>query len=52
MYTIAPERVSTAYFLNPSHQSECLYVYPTIVTRYRLGKIVTVATNTHTIEEI
>jgi hypothetical protein len=27
MYTMAPEPVSTAYFMNPSHQSVCLYVY-------------------------
>jgi hypothetical protein len=28
----------TAYFTNPSHQSVCLYVYPPIVARQRLGK--------------
>jgi hypothetical protein len=27
-YIIAPEPISTAYFINPSHQSTCLYVYP------------------------
>jgi hypothetical protein len=27
-YIMAPEPVSTVYFINPSHQSVCLYVYP------------------------
>jgi hypothetical protein len=50
---MALEPVSTAYFINPSHQSVCLYVYPHIFVRQRLGKNVTVATNTHaTIEEL
>jgi hypothetical protein len=36
-----------------SHQSVCLYVYPPIVARQRLGKNVTAAINTHaTIEEL
>jgi hypothetical protein len=41
MYTIVPELISKAYFINPSHQSVCLYVYPTLflgngsVKRYR-----------------
>jgi hypothetical protein len=35
MYIIAPEPISTAYFINPSHQSVCLYVYPHIVARQR-----------------
>jgi hypothetical protein len=26
--TMAPETISAAYFINPSHQSMCLYVYP------------------------
>jgi hypothetical protein len=45
MYIIAPESISTAYFINPSHQTVCLYVYPPIVARQRLGKNVTAATN-------
>jgi hypothetical protein len=50
---MAHEPISTAYFINPSHQSVCLYVYPLIVARQRLGKNVTAATNTHaTIEEL
>jgi hypothetical protein len=49
MYIMATEPISTAYFINPSHQSLCLYVYPTIVARQRLGKNITAATNTHTI---
>jgi hypothetical protein len=28
MYIMAPEPISTAYYINPSHQSVCLYVYP------------------------
>jgi hypothetical protein len=60
MYIIAPEHISTAYFINPSHQSVCLYVYPPIVARLQLGKNthivsrqqlsknVTAATNIHT----
>jgi hypothetical protein len=26
MFIMAPEHISTAYFINPSHQSVCLYV--------------------------
>jgi hypothetical protein len=53
MYIMAPESISTAYFINPSHQSVCLYVYLLIVARQRLGKHATMATNTHTtIEEL
>jgi hypothetical protein len=47
MYIMAPEPISTAYVINPSHQSVCLYVYPSIVARQRFGKNVTAATNTH-----
>jgi hypothetical protein len=28
MYIVAPEPITTAYSINPSHQSVCLYVYP------------------------
>jgi hypothetical protein len=28
IYSMAPESISTAYFINPSHQSVCPYVYP------------------------
>jgi hypothetical protein len=53
MYIMAPEPVSTAYYINPSHQSVCIYVYPLIVARQRLGKKVTAATNTNaTIEKL
>jgi hypothetical protein len=53
MYVITPEPISTAYFINPSHESGCLYVYPHTVTKQRLGKNVTAATSTHaTIEEL
>jgi hypothetical protein len=37
--------ISTAYYINPSHQSVRLYVYAPIVARKRLGKNVTAATN-------
>jgi hypothetical protein len=43
MYITAPAPVSTACFINVSHQSVCLYVY---VARQRLCKHVTAATNT------
>jgi hypothetical protein len=53
MYITAPERISTAYCINLSHQSVCLYVYPTIVAKQLIGKNVTAVTNTHvTIEEL
>jgi hypothetical protein len=40
-------------FINPSHQSVCLYMYPPIVARLRLGKNFTTATNTQAkIEEL
>jgi hypothetical protein len=35
---MALEPISTAYFINPSHHSVCLYVYPHNVARQRLGK--------------
>jgi hypothetical protein len=53
MYIMAPEPISTAYFINPSHQSVCLYVYPYIVARPGLGRNFTAATNTReTMEEL
>jgi hypothetical protein len=52
-YITAPEPISIAYFINPSHQSVCLYVYPPIVARQQLGKNVTASTNTYAaIEEL
>jgi hypothetical protein len=44
---MAPEPISEAYFIDPSHQSVCLYVYTSIVARQWLSKNVTVAMNTH-----
>jgi hypothetical protein len=44
MYIMAPEPIPTAYFIS----LVCLYVYPSIVARQRLGKNVSMATNTHT----
>jgi hypothetical protein len=53
MYILTPDPMLTAYFINPSHQSVCLRVYPNIVVRQLLGKIVNTVTNTHaTIEEL
>jgi hypothetical protein len=50
MRIMAPEPIWTAYFVNPSHQS--VYASP-IVAGQRLGKNVTVATNTQaTIKEL
>jgi hypothetical protein len=64
-YITAPEPISTPYLKNPSHQSVCLYVYPSIVARQRLcknppvvvrqrlGRNFTTVTNTHAaIEEL
>jgi hypothetical protein len=49
MYIMAPEPILTTY----THQSVCLYVYPPIAARQRLGKNVTAATNAHgTIEKL
>jgi hypothetical protein len=48
MHIMAPEPASTAYFINPFLQYVCLYVYPLIVARQRLGKNVAAVTNTHT----
>jgi hypothetical protein len=50
---MAPESISAAYFINPSHQSVCLYENPLIVASQRLAENVTEATNVHaTIEEL
>jgi hypothetical protein len=38
VYNTAPEPLSTAYFINLSHQYVCLYVNPLIIARQRLGK--------------
>jgi hypothetical protein len=51
MYIMALESISTAYFINPSHQSVCLYMYPPTVARQHLGKKVAAARNTHLIIE-
>jgi hypothetical protein len=37
-YIMAPEPIWIAYFINPSHQSECLYVYSAIIARQWLNK--------------
>jgi hypothetical protein len=38
-YITAPQPIKTAYFINPSRQSVCLYVYILFVARQQLGKI-------------
>jgi hypothetical protein len=53
MYIMATEVISTAYFINPSHQYLWLHVYLLIVARQRFGRNVITAMNTHaTIEEM
>jgi hypothetical protein len=37
-YIKPPEPISTAYFINSSLLSECLYAYPCIFARQRIGK--------------
>jgi hypothetical protein len=50
---MTPEPISTAYFINPSHQSVCLYVHPLSLLGNGSVKNVTAATNTYaTIEEL
>jgi hypothetical protein len=39
IYIMGPEPISVAYVINPSDQSVCLYVYPPIITRQCLGKM-------------
>jgi hypothetical protein len=46
IYIMAPEPISTAYYINPSHQSVSVYVSRPILARQRLGKHVPAATNT------
>jgi hypothetical protein len=41
IYIMALESISTAYFINFSHQSMCLYVYPPVIARQRRCKNVT-----------
>jgi hypothetical protein len=43
MYVMAPEPISTACSINPSHQPVCMC----IVDRQRLGKYIPAATNIH-----
>jgi hypothetical protein len=53
MHIMAPEPISMAYFINPFHQSVCLYLYLPIAASHQLGKNITVAINTHArIEEL
>jgi hypothetical protein len=57
-YIMAPEPISTAYFINLSHQSVCLLgngsvkCIPLFIARQRLGKHITAATNTRNIRRI
>jgi hypothetical protein len=43
-YIMAPQRISTAYFINPFHLSLCLHVYLSVVATQRLGKHVSAVT--------
>jgi hypothetical protein len=52
IYIMALEPISTAYFINSSHQSVCLYMYPSAVVRQQLGEDVTAATNIHATREL
>jgi hypothetical protein len=47
MCITATELISKAYFINPSHQAVCLFMYN--VARQLLGRGVTAVTNTHAI---
>jgi lysylphosphatidylglycerol synthetase-like protein (DUF2156 family) len=50
---MSPGPISTAYYVSPSLQSVCLYVYRLVFVRQRLDINVTATTNTHaTIENI
>jgi hypothetical protein len=51
-YITAPELISTAHYINPSHQSVRLYVYPLIVTRQWIDKNAAAATNTYATIEL
>jgi hypothetical protein len=44
---MAPDPISTMYFINSSHRSMCLYVHPLFIARQRLSENVTAATNAH-----
>jgi hypothetical protein len=46
IYIMAHEPISVAYFISPSHQSVCLYVYPLSLHRQPLSRNVIAATNT------
>jgi hypothetical protein len=46
-YIMAPESISTAYFINPFHQSCVSICVAPIVARQRLDSKVMTATNTH-----
>jgi hypothetical protein len=52
MCIMAPEPISVAYLINPSHQFVCLYLYPPIVARQQLSKNITAAMNTHATIEL
>jgi hypothetical protein len=52
MYTMPPELISTAYFVNPSHRSVSVYVFPLSLLDNGSVKKVTAATNTHETTEL
>jgi hypothetical protein len=49
-YIMVPVPISTAYLINPSHQSVCMCVYPPIVAMQRLGENVTASTTEKLLE--
>jgi hypothetical protein len=51
MYIMAPELISTAYFINPSRQTVCLCIL-TFIARQRLGKHHPMPTNIRKINEL
>jgi hypothetical protein len=55
MHIMASELILTAYFINLSDQfvwSVCLYVYPIVVARQRLGENTTAQMTTHVTIEV
>jgi hypothetical protein len=52
MYVMVPEPISAAYFINPTHQSVCLYVYTYSRYRCQATALLTEPLQSATIEEL
>jgi hypothetical protein len=53
MNIMAPEPISMAYFIDPFHQSGCLYMYINIIAKQQLSNNFTVVMSTYeTVEEL